>query len=100
MELKDFDKAAEYVQRRRNLERDIELASATGFKKDSPLGVTIQGRYQDPALVDAVRDSVLLVLERRLRDIDNDLMAFGVFPPLPVLEILPPAPEAPERTTS
>lgn len=46
------------------------------------LGVTIQSKYQDEALIEAVRASVVAELDRRIAEAEAELVALGVQLPL------------------
>ncbi|MBA1157771.1 hypothetical protein [Microvirga mediterraneensis] len=60
------------MNKRHDLENDATLAATSG------LGVTIQGRYQDEAMLDAVRRSVVNEFNRRIAEVDEELRSLGV----------------------
>lgn len=54
------------------------INSIAQISNDKALGVTINGRYQDDAMLDAVRPAVLANLQQRVKSIDSELSALGV----------------------
>lgn len=72
MRLADIERANSLMTKRQSLENDATLAATSG------LGVTIQGRYQDEAMLDAVRRSVVNEFNRRIAEVDEELRSLGV----------------------
>lgn len=72
MKLSDFHEAADLIEERVTLRRSVAEARGAG------LGVTLGGRYQDAAIVDAVRGAVITELQRRIATIDGQLARLGV----------------------
>jgi hypothetical protein len=74
VKLEDFDAVKQLKMRVDELERDK-------FYCEKGLGVTIQGRYQDDEIIDAVRPVVVAVLDRRIADCYAALRNLGVSTP-------------------
>lgn len=73
MKLQDIHQATSLATERRLLTTSIQRIS-----EGHDLGVTINGRYQSDAMLDAVRPSVLSHLQQLVDAIDAQLSALGV----------------------
>ncbi|MCW3837826.1 hypothetical protein ACFQ1E_17410 [Sphingomonas canadensis] len=72
MKIENFRLAAQAYQAR---------ASLIEQRDQAPFGVTIAGRYQDDAMIAAVRPVIVAELDRRIAELDEDLRGLGVVVP-------------------
>lgn len=73
MKLQDIHQATSLAT-----ERGLLTTSIRSISQGHDLGVTINGRYQSDAMLDAVRPSVLAHLQQLVDAIDAQLSALGV----------------------
>jgi hypothetical protein len=69
VKLANFDLVARCVAARRSLIQQ---------RDHSKFGVMIDGRYQDDEIIEAARPAIVAVLNRRIAELDEDLLAMGV----------------------
>lgn len=80
MKRSDLEKANRLHQQLAEIEASMAAVEAErDADQRNYLGITLAGRYQDKAFVDACRDSVLSELRRQARKIEADLGDIGVW---------------------
>lgn len=89
--IEDWREVEHLMRDREDIKHNI--AQITRIGNDS-LGVTINGRYQDDAVVDTARRAVVVALEHRLSEMDERLRQLGIDVPT----IIPAAIQAPNAS--
>jgi len=76
MKLSDFSMVAGLMNSLSTLRS--ERATVAFHNDHGALGVTIRGQYQNSDVVEAVRPTVLKIIDQRIADVESRLHALGV----------------------
>jgi hypothetical protein len=77
MKITDFDEVKGLMEKHRQLRLSYDFI-AEGDSNNSKFGITIFGRYQDDAMIDACRRPALMEMLRRIDEVEAQLTRLGV----------------------